>query len=56
MNYKKLISMEYDVKTCYELMMDVLEALSRSFHGTLMNEHKIRLTIKDKQSYLEAIL
>ncbi|AIT09959.1 membrane protein [Candidatus Francisella endociliophora] len=56
MNYKKLTTMEYDVKTCYELMMDVLEALSKSFHGTLMNEHRIRLTKKDKQNYLEAIL
>lgn len=56
MNYRKLASMEYDVKTCYELMMDILEAMGKSFHGTLMNEHKIRLTNKDKQNYLEAIL
>ncbi|QIW09595.1 cell division protein ZipA C-terminal FtsZ-binding domain-containing protein [Francisella sp. LA112445] len=56
MNYRKLASMEYDVKTCYELMMDILEAMSKSFHGTLMNEHRIRLTNKDKQNYLEAIL
>lgn len=56
MNYKKLSSMDYDVKTCYELMVDVLEALNKSFYGTLMNEHKVRLTKKDKQNYLEAIL
>lgn len=56
MNYRKLAGMEYDVKTCYELMMDILEAMGKSFHGTLMNEHKIRLTNKDKQNYLEAIL
>lgn len=56
MNYRKLAGMEYDVKTCYKLMMDILEAMSKSFHGTLMNEHKIRLTNKDKQNYLEAIL
>ncbi|WP_150466628.1 cell division protein ZipA C-terminal FtsZ-binding domain-containing protein [Francisella sp. SYW-9] len=56
MNYRKLASMEYDVKTCYELMMDILEAMGKSFHGTLMNEHRIRLTNKDKQNYLEAIL
>ncbi|MED7787474.1 cell division protein ZipA C-terminal FtsZ-binding domain-containing protein [Francisella sp. 19X1-34] len=56
MNYRKLANMEYDIKTCYELMMDILEAMGKSFHGTLMNEHKIRLTNKDKQNYLEAIL
>jgi c-di-AMP phosphodiesterase-like protein len=56
MNFKKLVSMEYDVKACYELMMDILETLSKSFHGTLMNEHKIRITKKDKQNYLEAII
>lgn len=56
MNYKKLASMEYDVKTCYELMVDILEGLGKSFHGTLLNEHRIRLTKKDKQSYLDAIL
>lgn len=48
--------MDYDVKTCYELMVDVLEALAKSFYGTLMNEHKIRLTKKDKQNYLAVIL
>lgn len=56
MNYRKLAGMGYDVKTCYELMMDILEALDKSFHGTLMNEHKIRLTKKDKQNYLEAVI
>jgi len=56
MNFKKLASLEYDVKTCYEVMMDVLEALNKSFHGTLMNEHKIRITKRDKQNYLEAII
>ena len=56
MNYRKLAGMEYDVKTCFELMMDILEAMGKSFHGTLMNEHRIRLTNKDKQNYLEAIL
>lgn len=56
MNYRKLAGMEYDIKTCYELMMDILEAMGKSFHGTLMNEHKIRLINKDKQNYLEAIL
>ncbi|AVC43755.1 hypothetical protein B4919_02645 [Francisella tularensis subsp. novicida] len=56
MNYRKLASMDYDVKTCYELMLDILEALAKAFHGTLMNEHKVRLTKKDKQNYLAAIL
>ena len=56
MNFKKLANSEYDVKTCYEVMMDILEALNKSFHGTLMNEHKIRITKRDKQKYLEAIL
>lgn len=55
MNFKKLISLEYDVKTCYEVMVDMLESLNKSFHGTLMNEHKIRITKRDKQNYLEAI-
>lgn len=48
--------MQYDVKTCYELMMDVLEAMNKSFHGTIMNENRIRLTKRDKQNYLDAIL
>ena len=56
MNFKKLANLDYDVKTCYEVMMDILEALSKSFHGTLMNEHKIRITKRDKQNYLEAII
>ncbi len=56
MNFKKLSTLEYDVKTCYELMIDILEALSKNFHGTLMNEHKIRITKRDKQNYLEAII
>lgn len=56
MNCRKLASIDYDVKTCYELMPDVLEDLAKSFHGTLMNEHKVRLTKKDKQNYLAAIL
>ncbi|AFJ43237.1 cell division protein ZipA C-terminal FtsZ-binding domain-containing protein [Francisella orientalis] len=56
MNYRKLANIGYDVKTCYELMLDILEALSKSFNGTLMNEHKVRLTKKDKQNYLAAIL
>ena len=56
MNFKKLVALEYDVKTCYEVMMDILEALNKSFHGTLMNEHKIRITKRDKQNYLEAIV
>ncbi|AEI35725.1 MULTISPECIES: cell division protein ZipA C-terminal FtsZ-binding domain-containing protein [Francisella] len=56
MNYRKLANIGYDVKTCYELMLDILEALGKSFNGTLMNEHKVRLTKKDKQSYLAAIL
>ena len=56
MNFKKLANLEYDVKTCYEVMMDILEALSKNFHGTLMNEHKIRITKRDKQNYLEAII
>ncbi|MGQ4003030.1 cell division protein ZipA C-terminal FtsZ-binding domain-containing protein [Francisellaceae bacterium CB300] len=56
MNFKKLASLEYDVKTCYEVMMDILEALNKNFHGTLMNEHKIRITKRDKQNYLEAII
>ncbi|MDE5033692.1 hypothetical protein NAI60_09430, partial [Francisella tularensis subsp. holarctica] len=37
MNYRKLASMDYDDKTCYELMLDILEALAKAFHGTLMN-------------------
>ncbi|AXA34411.1 cell division protein ZipA C-terminal FtsZ-binding domain-containing protein [Francisella adeliensis] len=56
MNFKKLADMQYDVKTCYELMMDVLEAMNKSFHGTIMNENRIRLTKRDKQNYLDAIL
>lgn len=56
MNYRKLADIGYDVKTCYELMLDILEALAKSFNGTLMNEHKVRLTKKDKQNYLAAIL
>ena len=56
MNCRKLASIDYDVKTCYELMLDILEDLAKSFHGTLMNEHKVRLTKKDKQNYLAAIL
>lgn len=56
MNCRKLASIDYDVKTCYKLMLDVLEDLAKSFHGTLMNEHKVRLTKKDKQNYLAAIL
>jgi hypothetical protein len=56
MNFKKLANLEYDVKTCYEIMMDILEALNKNFHGTLMNEHKIRITKRDKQNYLEAII
>lgn len=56
MNFKKLAALEYDVKTCYELMMDILEALNKNFHGTLMNEHRIRITKRDKQKYLEAII
>ena len=56
MNFKKLASLEYDVKTCYEVMMDILEAINKNFHGTLMNEHKIRITKRDKQNYLEAII
>lgn len=56
MNFKKLADMQYDVKTCYELMMDVLEAMNKSFHGTIMNENRIRLTKRDKQNYLGAIL
>ena len=56
MNFKKLASIKYDVKTCYEVMMDMLEALNKNFHGTLMNENKIRKTKRDKQNYLEAII
>ena len=56
MNFRKLASIDYDVKTCYKLMLDVLEDLAKSFHGTLMNEHKVRFTKKDKQNYLAAIL
>ena len=56
MNFKKLAALEYDVKTCYEVMMDILEALSKNFHGTLMNEHKMRITKRDKQKYLEVII
>ncbi|GAB4222122.1 MAG: cell division protein ZipA C-terminal FtsZ-binding domain-containing protein [Francisella sp.] len=56
MNYKKLASIGYDVKVCYELMLDLLYSLVESFDGILMNEHQIRLTKKDKQNYLSAIL
>ena len=56
MNYKKLSYMNYDIKNCYEMMMDILEDMSNNFGGTLMNEHKIRLTNKDKKKYLEAII
>ncbi len=56
MNFKKLSSQEYDTKTCYELIMDVLDGLSKQSSGTLMNEHGIRLTNKDKQNYLESII
>ncbi|MDE5024739.1 hypothetical protein NAI69_09315, partial [Francisella tularensis subsp. holarctica] len=41
MNYRKLASMDYDGKTCYELMLDIREALANAFLGTLMNEHKV---------------
>ena len=56
MNFKKLAALEYDVKTCYDLLMDVLEALNNSFQGTLMNENRIRLTKKDKQNYLDMVI
>ena len=56
MNFKKLARLEYGVKTCYEAMMDILEALNKNFHGTLMNEHKVRVTKRDTQNYLEAII
>ncbi|QIV96461.1 ZipA-like protein with FtsZ-binding domain [Allofrancisella inopinata] len=56
MNFRKLSALGYDVKTCYELLMDILETLNKSYHGTLMNEHRVRLTKKDKQKFLEAIV
>lgn len=56
MNFKKLANQQYDVKTCYELMMDILEAMSKSFHGIVMNENRIRLTKRDKQNYLDVLV
>jgi hypothetical protein len=56
MNFKKLSSQDYDTKICYELIMDVLEGLSKQSSGILMNEHGLRLTNKDKQNYLESII
>ncbi|AJC49539.1 hypothetical protein IB642_00255 [Allofrancisella guangzhouensis] len=56
MNFKKLSALGYDIKTCYELMMDILETLNKTYNGTLMNEHRVRLTKKDRQSFLEVII
>lgn len=56
MNFKKLATFDYDIKACYESIMDVLDDVSKSYGGTIMNENRIRLTNKDKQNYLESII
>ncbi|APC96704.1 hypothetical protein [Francisella frigiditurris] len=56
MNYRKVASEGYDVKVCYESMIDMLDSLVKAFSGVLMSENKVRLTNRDKQKYLEAVV
>lgn len=56
MNYRKVASEGYDIKVCYESMIDMLDSLVKAFSGVLMSENKVRLTNRDRQKYLEAVV
>ena len=56
MNFRKVISQDFNVKSSYEDMMDLSEQLQKNFGGVLLNENGLRVTKKDKQKYLTAIL
>ncbi|MFC4893165.1 hypothetical protein ACFPDQ_08905 [Pseudofrancisella aestuarii] len=56
MNYRKVASEGYDVKVCYESMVDMLDSFVKTFPGVLMSENKIRLTNRDRQKYLESVV
>ena len=56
MNYKKIISLGYDIKECCEDMMDTIDIFNKCYNGILLNENGIRLTKKDRQKYLSVIM
>ena len=55
MNFKKVKSLGYNPKECYENMLIMLENMTEKFNGTIMNENNLRLTKIDKEKYLEKI-
>ena len=55
MNFKKVKSLGYNSKECYENMLDMLDNMSDKFNGIIMNENNLRLTKIDKEKYLEKI-
>ncbi len=56
MNFRKVISQDFNIKSSYEDMMDLSDKLQKNFGGVLLNENGLRVTKKDKQKYLTAIL